>query len=308
MIQPGSNYCFPFLSNPAYPVLRETFLRKWIVENMIERFALNLDFRRGLLSATIVVVSIAASTAFGQAGTPPPPAPLNAATFDVASIRENVKSVDGRSHIYSHPENGQFMTINVSLRGLLQFAFDMPGVQIVNTPDWLGNRSFDVDAKADKPVDDWIHTLDSVHAREAKNQMVQALLADRFGLKTHRETRDLPAYVLVVAKGGPKLHEANGGSRFDEWRTQITDQGATMTTLADQIAKVLGRPVVDKTGIAGRFDVTLKWTPDGIAPQTDTDSASIFTAVQEQLGLKLESTKTSVPVLVIDHVEMPSAN
>jgi uncharacterized protein (TIGR03435 family) len=279
-----------------------------MMESMIEPFVLNLNDRVKLLVVTIAVLAVAISGAHGQADKPAAEATPITATFDVASIRENVKSVDGRSHIYWHPENGQFTTMNVTLRGLLQFAFDMPDVQIVNAPDWLGRRSFDVEAKAGKPVDDWIHTLDSVHAREAKNQMVQALLAERFALKTHRETRDLPAYVLVVAKGGVKLHEAKGGSRFDDGRSQITDSGATMATLADQIARVLGRPVVDKTEIAGRFDVTLKWTPDGSVPQSDTDPPSIFTAVQEQLGLKLESTKAPVPVLVVDHVEMPSAN
>jgi uncharacterized protein (TIGR03435 family) len=276
---------------------------------MIERFASKLDFRSKLLAITLVVMGASTSGAFGQADTPPTAeGALSTATFDVASIRENIKPIDRGTHIYRHPDDGQFVAINASMRSLLQFAFDMPDAQILNAPEWLGSRNFDVEAKADMAVDDWMRTLDSDHAKAAKEKMVQALLADRFRLVVHRETRELPVYVLVVAKGGAKLQEAKGGAHFGGSRGEITDQGASIATLADQLSRVVGRPVVDKTGLAGRFDLTLKWTPESGAPQADSDGPSIFTAIQEQLGLKLESAKAPVPVLVIDHVEMPSAN
>jgi len=270
---------------------------------------LKLDFRSKLLAVTLVVMGAATPGAFGQADTPPAAeATPSTPTFDVASIRENKTSTDGRIHIYRHPDDGQFVAINASMRALLQFAFDMPDAQILNAPEWLRSRHFDVDAKADGAVDNWMRTLDSDHANAAKQKMVQVLLADRFKLVTHQEPRELPVYVLVVAKGGAKLQEAKGGSKFDINREQVTDQGAPISTLADQLARVVGRPVVDKTGIAGRFDVTLKWTPDSSVPQSDSDGPSIFTAIEEQLGLKLEPAKSAVPVLVIDRVEMPSAN
>jgi uncharacterized protein (TIGR03435 family) len=275
---------------------------------MIERFVLKLDFRRKLLVATMMVMGVVVPSAFGQGGGSPTEATPSTPTFDVASIRENKTSTDGRTHIYRHPDDGQFVAINASMRALLQFAFDMPDAQILNAPEWLRSRNFDVEAKADIAVDSWMHTLDSDHATAAKQKMVQSLLADRFKLVSHVEPRELPVYVLVVAKGGAKLQEAKGGAKFDSNRAQITDQGASIATLADQLARVVGRPVVDKTGTAGRFDLTLKWTPDNGAPQPDSEGPSIFTAIQEQLGLKLEPAKSAVMVLVIDHVEMPSAN
>src|SRR6202012_564029 len=99
----------------------------------------------------------------------------------------------------------QFVAGNASMRMLLQFAFDVPDAQILNGPAWLGSKFFDVDAKADSAVDDWMGTLDFEHAKAAKEKMLQALFADRFHLVTHRETRELPVYTLVVAKGGATL-------------------------------------------------------------------------------------------------------
>jgi len=231
--------------------------------------------------------------------------------FEVASIRENIKSVDGRTHIYRHPDDGQFVAINASLRALLQFAFDMPDAQFLNAPDWARSKNFDIEAKADSAVDDWMRKQDGDHAKAAKQKMVQALLAERFGLVAHEEKRDLPVYALVVDKRGSKLEEAKGGAKFDGGRSQIVDQGATVAVLADQLARVVGRPVVDQTGLPGRFDVKLQWAADdrpAAASDAGDGGPSIFTAVQEQLGLKLEPTKAPVPVLVIDHVQMPSPN
>jgi uncharacterized protein (TIGR03435 family) len=155
--------------------------------------------------------------------------------------------------------------------------------------------------------------------------MFQQLLADRFKLTVHWETRELPVYALVVAKNGPSLHESkesDGSSHTSTSTGQFTARGVTMVemaqTLTQELSRELGRVVIDKTGIAGRYDVTLKWTPDtgsgsinsgteGTMPPPDF-GPSIFTAIQEELGLKLESTKGPVQVLAIDHVEMPSEN
>jgi uncharacterized protein (TIGR03435 family) len=150
--------------------------------------------------------------------------------------------------------------------------------------------------------------------------MVQALLADRFKLGTHVETRVLPVYALLVAKGGPRFGavQANG-TTINSGNGQIEVQGSnSVALLAEELAKNVGHVVVDKTGIEGRYNLALRWTPDrgtspGFSVPERTSSApdsppSIFTALQEQLGLKLESQKGPVQVLVIDHIEMPSEN
>jgi uncharacterized protein (TIGR03435 family) len=148
--------------------------------------------------------------------------------------------------------------------------------------------------------------------------MFQQLLADRFKLKIHWETQDLPVYALVAAKKGPIFHEwkDSDGSGTSASTGQFTAKGMTMAEIAmastRELSQELGRVVIDKTGIDGRYNITLKWTPqtdgaEGTAPQPDA-GPSIFTAIQEQLGLKLESTKGPVQVLIIDHVEMPTEN
>jgi uncharacterized protein (TIGR03435 family) len=172
--------------------------------------------------------------------------------------------------------------------------------------------------------------------------MLQPLLADRFQLKVHTEVRDLPVLTLVIAKGGPKLHEAKPGDTYPNGLKdfngqgggpgmmlmrpgQLTGQGLPLSSLARVLTQQLGSTVQDKTGLTGKYDLTLQWTPDrngsampgapepglqgpGSGGSTDASGPSIFSAIQEQLGLKLESQKGPVEVLVIDHVETPSEN
>jgi uncharacterized protein (TIGR03435 family) len=161
--------------------------------------------------------------------------------------------------------------------------------------------------------------------------MIQALLADRFKLQFHRETKELPTYVLVVAKGGPKFHESEvvegpdkpKGTRMSmNGRGQFNLERAPMAALANQLAQVLGRSVIDKTGLPGNYDFELKWTPDestpgmarmavgdGPPPPSDAGAGtSIFTALQDELGLKLESTKGPVEILVIERAQKASEN
>ncbi len=162
--------------------------------------------------------------------------------------------------------------------------------------------------------------------------MNRQILTDRFKLTAHNETRELPAYVLTVAKGGPKFKESkynpdnrgpvHGSGRFSMSRGKLSGQEAEMPFIVSILSRELGRTVIDRTGLTGKYEITLQWTPDGDAapPARATDSApgappsptdsgpSIFTAIQEQLGLKLESSKGPVPVLVIDHIERPAEN
>ena len=281
----------------------------------------------------IPMVAVAAWSAFaapvghGQAGAAPIPAishseaSANAPVFDVAAIRQNNSDHTARSHLYYSPGDGNLRAINVPMKMLLQFAFGLPETRIFGGPDWLSSIKFDVDAKADSSVDARMSTLSSDDARQEKQKMVRALLADRDKLIDHMETRELPIYVLVPAKGGSKLQPSkSNGTTIDSWNNKIDVRGGdnTVTLLAEELSKRLGRVVIDKTGIQGRYDILLNWTPDdGAAPLSNggsgisaaTDSGpSIFTAIQEQLGLKLESQKGPVQVLVIDSIDMPSAN
>lgn len=149
--------------------------------------------------------------------------------------------------------------------------------------------------------------------------MLQTLLADRFQLKVHNETRELPEYALITGPTDPKLKpatEANccGGSKVSA-RGQLSSKNVTLSQFAGTLSEVLGRPVVDETGLQERFDIELRWRPDasefgghGRPNADDLDAPSIFTALQEQLGLKLKSRKGTVEVLIIDHAERPSEN
>jgi uncharacterized protein (TIGR03435 family) len=170
-------------------------------------------------------------------------------------------------------------------------------------------------AKADPAVDARLRGLDSGPAREQKQHMLQALLADRFGLKVHQETRELPIYALVVAKGGPRFQPSKiNGTTVNNGNAHITVTGSdhTVALLAEQLSRTLGRVVVDKTGLDGRYELSLKWTADDAAAPTSPANvdgcSSIFTAIQEELGLKLESQKGPVSILVIDHIDLPSQN
>jgi uncharacterized protein (TIGR03435 family) len=233
--------------------------------------------------------------------------------FDVAAIHPHNPEPHERSHIIS--QNGRFTTINVDLKSILQWAYDLPESRIIGGPSWLGTARWDIEAKSDTALDaqkDYDHTA----AWEQKRQMVQSLLAGRFHLIVHKETRELPIYNLVVAKGGAKFLDTKAeGSKFDRWNGRIELQGGdnTVSVLAEQLAEVLGRVVVDKTGITGRYRIALSWTPDDRAappsgPPPADSGPSIFTALEEQLGLKLESAKGPVEVLVIDSVAQPSEN
>lgn len=265
---------------------------------------------RSMLLTTAAPILLAAS-ALAQS-----PASAAAPTFDVAAIHLS-SATDGHHHIYNDPGESRFRTGNLSLRDLIQFAYGLPDSQILGGPAWLDTTMFDIDAKADASVDAQLHAMPTERARQQKQLMVQALLADRFQLKAHQETRQLPVFALVVAKDGPKFKPAKvNGTTIDTYRTRLHIAGSddTLSILARELAQALGRVVVNQTGLVGRYDLNLRWTPDDAPPPTlngATDPNAppgIFTAIQEQLGLKLESTKGPVPVLVIDNVQMPSAN
>jgi uncharacterized protein (TIGR03435 family) len=237
--------------------------------------------------------------------------PQQPPSFAVASIRPNNTSTDGRHHIYNDPANAEFRTVNVSALALLNFAYNIPVTQILNTPAWAKSSMWDVTAKSDPALDDQLSKLPSDQSRAIKRRMVQALLVERFGLKAHLETRELPEYALVVLKTGSKLLESkSNGLTIGRGRAHLSAEGLSAPLLAEQLAQILDQPVVDQTGLPNRYDVTLRWTPDDTpTPPAAADAApAFFTAVQEQLGLKLQSQKGPVQVLVIDQLTLPTEN
>jgi len=252
------------------------------------------------------------SSAQAQAQSAAPAAPV----FDVAAIHVHESLPHEHNSIWSSPFDGQFKAENISVITLIDWAYEIPDTRILDAPAWARSTMFDIDAKADPSVDQQLKTLTSDAGRKQKEKMVQALLADRFHLVMHSETRELPIYNLVVAKGGARLGPLqDSGSHINTWNSRIeVEMADSVPYFAAELSKVAGRDVIDKTGIFGRYDIKLHWTPDDVTqPQllngAPVDSGpSIFTALEEQLGLKLEPAKGPVQVLVIDHIELPSVN
>jgi uncharacterized protein (TIGR03435 family) len=195
--------------------------------------------------------------------------------------------------------HGRATCTNVTLKRCIVGSFHTGPGQVVGGPSWIDSGAFHIDAKAADPVED-----DAV-----LDAMMQALLQERFHLAFHRETRNLQALVLEVAKNGPKLEKASGGEAVtDSSHGSLTLKNTTMDGLAERLARVTGLPAVNRTGIDGVFNMKLAWTPEGETPKGPGSPPSLFTAIQEQLGLRLQSQKAPVKVLVIDHAEKPTEN
>jgi uncharacterized protein (TIGR03435 family) len=229
-------------------------------------------------------------------------------TFDAASVKPANPAARGAS--LEILPGGNLAATNVSLRALLKEAYGIRDFQIASAPSWIDSERFDIQARSSDAGGD-----------KQVRLMLQSLLADRFKLLAHRESRDLQAYVLTVAKNGSKLTaaaqhpEGASGVRI-RGSGRLTGTQATTGQLAQALSDIhlngstiLDRPVLDLTGLSGTYDFTLEWTPDlAASDSTDRSGPSIFTAVQEQLGLKLEKQKAPVDIFVIDHVEKPAEN
>jgi uncharacterized protein (TIGR03435 family) len=257
-------------------------------------------------------------------------------TFEVTSVREcppgpQINGFDNPPHI------GRLTGRCVWVEQLIGWAFGVDyRVQVLNGPDWVRTRQsneirFDVQATSDSATDDKLAKLSDDQAKLEKQHMLQTLLADRFGLKTHMETRQEPAFALTVAKHGPKLQKgeppAPRPEHFDgPWPAPVEFHrdprgmeivahgasigGASTWGLAEWLQFYLGKRVIDQTGIAGTYNFTLQF--HGTLSDMETNDESTWppveTAMQEQLGLQLKSTEAPLQVLVIDHIEMPSPN
>jgi len=234
-------------------------------------------------------------------------------SFEVASIKRN-QSLDGGS--WQIQPGGRLRAINAPVFWLIMNAYGefqrtLLESQVVGAPDWLWAEHYDVVAKTTEDV----AQMSQPEQFKTIPKLLQSLLEDRFKLQAHRETRRLPIYVLTFARKdralGPKLtrssldctkEKESTKCGFNGTRGHMIGGALQMLTLANVLQSLSERVVVDKTGLEGLFDVDLEYSPD----QTATDKPSIFAAVQEQLGLKLEADNGPVDVVVIDHIERPT--
>jgi len=246
-------------------------------------------------------------------------------TFDVATIRP-APPPDATFHVSvsSPPHSSRFEATNLPIKALLQIAygFDAP---VVGAPDWVANTFYTIQARSDEAADARLAKLTNNEVRLEKRNAIRVLLAERFGLKTHLETRNTSIYNLVVDKGGVKMqlvpplpppdngetppppppsdvkaHGTQHGLEFD-------GSNSSMRAISGALSSMVEAPVVDKTGLTGTYNYTLQFGRDW--SDHDPDSwPSIFTAVQEQLGLKLEAAHESVPNLVVDNITKPTEN
>jgi uncharacterized protein (TIGR03435 family) len=218
--------------------------------------------------------------------------------FEAASIHPGSADA-GRTQLGF--SGGRFSAENCTLSFIIQRAYGLRDFQLAGGPRWMldGNGSrFDIQARAAGTTSD-----------DQLKLMAQTLLAERFQLKVHREMRPVPVYALVIAKGGPKLQGAKPGERrhIESYPGFMSGVNVPMSLFIDEYSGKVDRPVIDKTEFADGFDFTLRWTPD-VPGHADPSFGSIFTEIQAQLGLKFEPQRLPIEVLVIDHVEQPSAN
>jgi uncharacterized protein (TIGR03435 family) len=275
---------------------------------------------------TAVLAGLVASGAWGQgsaaaneAGAKAAEVLLPGATFDVATIKPSDPNAMGSS-------SGAWPNIskNEPLKDVICSAYGVHISRCLGGPAWLESDRYDIEAKPDNATAEQFLKLSWKQREAVEHRMEQALFANRIKLKAHFETREMTIFALVVAKGGLKMHEAKsgdvyanglkrddgkayGGGVFSMGYGSVTAQGASLGNLVLNLPGITGHFVEDKTGLTGVYDFTLHYSPVD-PPPPDSTEPSIYTALQEQLGLKLESVKGPGKVLVIDSVERPSEN
>jgi uncharacterized protein (TIGR03435 family) len=249
----------------------------------------------------------------------PPPSPKippmaeNASPgIEVATIKPTKPDEQGFMLVF---RGGRFQTTNISLSKLLAFSYGVHDKQVIGLPPWAETDKYDIDAKPD---------TDGSPNKKQLQAMVQKLVADRFSLKFHRDKRELSVYVLSVAKTGEKLTKSENQGGLPGFGLRglgaLNVRNSSISDFAGMMQEtVMDRPVIDQTGLTGRYDFALNWTPDDsqfggmggkLPPPTDATNPppNLYTAIQEQIGLKLDATKAPTDVMVIDHVEKPSEN
>jgi uncharacterized protein (TIGR03435 family) len=231
----------------------------------------------------LLVSLLAIPAAFGQQPGP---------SFEVATIKPFDQSKHSGAIAYEQRSQTMLQT-GGSVHVFIETAYGVHEEQIVGGPTWSKNQSFDIVGKTAGPANP-----------AQMNAMLRALLEDRFKLVVHTETRGGAEYSLVAEKGGPKMKPADANSPRESGSGPTMLRGTMSTTeMASLLTTILGHPVVDHSGLTGPYQIDLKWAPD-----TEATGPSVFTAIQEQLGLKLEPTHGALEVLVIDRLEKPSEN
>lgn len=234
--------------------------------------------------------------------------------FEIVSIKA---ANPGERRSSGSIDAGENLTMtNRPLRGLITFAYDIRDFQLAGAPAWVGDSRYDIRARVARESTE-IHDPDAMseEARqlqlERTRERMRHILADRFGLVIHHNSKEETVYLLEVAKSGSRLQppKATAGQRGTYIQGgKIEGFAASTALLAKEISGILGRPVQDRTGLSGTYDFTLEWTADDVGSATDGTAPSVFTAVQEQLGLRLVAAKRPVDIIVIDEVRQPSAN
>jgi uncharacterized protein (TIGR03435 family) len=309
-----------------------------MVRDMARQVEDGLNSMIGRWMGAVVLVGLAVPGAWGQgnvsitAGGPDAKVESGAkaaevllpgATFDVATIKPaDPKAMGGSS---GAGPNGTFFSKNQPLKNAICNAYGVLIFQCVGGPAWLESDPYDIEAKPDSATAEQFLKLSWKEREPVQHRMQQALLADRLKLKAHFETREMPIFALVVAKGGLKMHEAQAGDTYADGLKRdngkpfgkgvfmmtgngsVRQQGLSLEDLVLNLPGMTGRLVEDKTGLTGVYDFTLHYSASD-PPPPDSTEPSLYTALEEQLGLKLEPVKGPVQVLVIDSVERPSEN
>jgi uncharacterized protein (TIGR03435 family) len=298
-----------------------------------------------MATATAIVLSMLNTPAIhseASSGTQVPDTPLP--TFEVASVKKHPPDNGAKMGITmgGGPDVSRYRASNMTAKMLIATAYGVNEFQISGAPSWVSSEHWDIDAKMEDSLAAQLQKLPLEQQRAQQALMIRSLLLDRFKLQVTRSAEQGNVLALVVAKGGSKLKEvpppdsqgptemAPGGRVPGQRSTlgpgqagimlratglaMLSSNAVPVATLVNQLSTMLGKQVVDQTGLKATYQYTLQFSPQGLGgvpadrPDADNNSASIFTALQEQLGLRLESTKGLVDTIVIDHIEEPSAN
>jgi uncharacterized protein (TIGR03435 family) len=247
-------------------------------------------------------ILLASAGSFAQTGAPPA-----RQRFEVASIKPADPDARGSS---SNSDRRLLRIKNWTLKRLVERAFDVQDYQVTGGPNWTDFYRFNIDAKVDESEPE----LRGKEGQARMREMLESLLLDRFEFQFHRETRTLPVYNLAAAKNGFKLTSVKdtGSHSTNSNNGRLTASCISMPELAVFLTSQVERPVLDATGVTGVFDFKLEWSREEYVVKTadgnEPAAPSIFTALQEQLGLKLESGKSPVEIVVVDHAEKPTEN
>ena len=301
-------------------------LKKRMVHIMTDRILHKLDFARKALLALAATLAIAIPVTFGLFNATPSRAQSQTENANLAapvysSVSVKPSTIPDGSHLTQMMfslNDGSFMARGVTLQRLIEMAYHVQP-SLISGPQDLLNKKFDVDAKL---APQYVQQM-SEHKGGDDQVLLKGILTDQFKLVVHSDAQKLPAYDLVVDTSGPKLQASKGQQHmFHLGRGELMSTGAPLELLTAQLSARLGRPVVDKTGLKGNYGFTLRWTPDPsedehlaqsgepVAPEpvADANGPSLTSALEEQLGLKLQPNTEPVQVLVIDHAEIPSGD